>query len=67
MLGLEEKPSEPQKPWDSKEIMKKRREKAICIVSTQIDINIDRKKDKYMYICSYMYIYIERERELIDI
>ena len=41
MLGLEELPLEPKKPqMDSKEIMKKRRERAICIVSVSVVLGV---------------------------
>ena len=33
LLGLNPVPAEPPKKLDAKEVMKKRREKAICIVS----------------------------------
>jgi hypothetical protein len=33
LLGLDPEPAEPPKKLDAKEIMKQRREKAICIVS----------------------------------
>jgi hypothetical protein len=54
LLGLDPEPAEPPKKLDAKEIMKQRREKAICIVSIKnIKFN-NNKKTLYLYFFSFV-------------